>query len=186
MERFYETDVFLKHRLFFLLCLPVSIRRNKHFIHHYQNEMKSIPRDIAHQNIEDTAKRVRSRALKLFDYSTFGKKLEQDIADLSLWNAYSFLKKIGVKVCPICNVSPFKLLIRSREPGTGELKSRPALDHYLCKSKFPFFGVNVRNLVPNCTTCNSGLKGDKDFMATVHLNPYYHSLPRYSFFQVML
>ena len=53
---------------------------------------------------------------------------------------------------------------------------RPALDHYICKSKYPFFSVNIRNLIPSCTACNSNLKSDHDFIKVKHLNPYKDSI----------
>ncbi|WP_016798514.1 hypothetical protein [Vibrio cyclitrophicus] len=178
MEKFDETYTFKNHRLFFLLCLPLSIRQNRIFLKHYRKEMKNLPNEMSRQGLEDIASRVRQRAVKLFDYGKFGTKptRTRDIADLTIWNAYSFLNKIQPEVCPFCNIHLTTLLVDEIDTDTGILRSRPALDHFLCKVNYPFFGVNIRNLVPSCTTCNSALKGEMDFMGKPHLNPYLHSL----------
>ena len=56
-------------------------------------------------------------------------------------------------ICPFCGLSPMR----------GKFtKSREANDHFLPKSKYPFNSVNLLNLAPACSTCNSGYKGDTD------------------------
>lgn len=47
---------------------------------------------------------------------------------------------------------------------------RPEFDHYLPKSKYPFFAMSLYNLIPSCHICNSSCKGTKEFCLT--MNPY--------------
>lgn len=46
-------------------------------------------------------------------------------------------------------------------------KHRSALDHYLPKSVYPFVGVNFKNLIPICDTCNEKYKLDKDTLLEI-------------------
>ena len=78
-------------------------------------------------------------------------------------DAYKLAKILDVSVCPYCN-----------ENYTYTMKSgfRPEFDHFLPKSKYPALQLSLYNLVPSCHTCNSTLKGQKDFRQEPHLNPY--------------
>lgn len=46
--------------------------------------------------------------------------------------------------------------------------TRDAFDHYLPKSKYPFNSVNLKNLAPSCSKCNSGNKRDDDPLHDKH------------------
>ncbi len=62
--------------------------------------------------------------------------------------AASIIEELNVKVCPYCNCQ-YTVTVTSRKKSI-----RPQLDHYICKSKYPYFAVTLWNLVPSCSACN--------------------------------
>ena len=60
-----------------------------------------------------------------------------------------FIKKMNLKVCPYCGRN--QINVASYE---GKRDSKPPIDHFLPKSKYPFLAVSFYNLIPCCTTCN--------------------------------
>lgn len=176
MENIVDSTIFKKYRLFFLLCLPKDIRHSKAFGFHTYREFKNLPRDTCGISIDDLSEQVRERAIKLFDYDYFSKKSDNSLG-IPNWGAYELAKRTMPEACPFCNTQSNKLIIID-----GQEKARPALDHYYCKSKYPFFRVSLRNLISSCTTCNSVFKQEKDFINTPHLSPYEGTLiENYSF-----
>ncbi len=176
MERFYHSKIYNKHRLFFLMCLPDNVRKMQSFISDLIKEMRFLPREMRCRSIDAISNEIRERALKLFDYEYFSYIPTNRKYDPNTWNAYAFLNKIKPKVCPYCNINLTTIIIDDIDPVTNQAVLRPALDHYICKSKYPFFSVNIRNLIPSCTACNSNLKSDHDFIEVEHLNPYKDSI----------
>lgn len=98
----------------------------------------------------------------LFDYSEFSSK--DSIYD---WNAYELTKELGVKTCLYCNRN-YTLTVSN----SGKDIIRPELDHFLPKSINPILSLSFYNLIPSCHTCNSNLKGKKDFALSTHFHPY--------------
>lgn len=94
---------------------------------------------------------------------------------LGIWNAYMFVLMSGIRVCPYCNrqyITPLFTL-------TSQM--RADLDHFLPKSKYPYFSMSLFNLVPVCKACNSSLKRTKEFKEG-DLNPYEESFDDYAQF----
>lgn len=80
-----------------------------------------------------------------------------------------FYAALDVKVCPYCN----RILIDPIDEGAGKKTVVGELDHFYCKSKYPYFAVSLYNLVPSCGICNGkSRKGEKDLFGTVFENPY--------------
>lgn len=71
-------------------------------------------------------------------------------------------RKLGVKTCPYCNQS---YTLSAYKHG---LHVRPPFDHFLPKSKHPWFALSFYNLIPSCSNCNT-LKGEKEKKI---INPY--------------
>lgn len=95
---------------------------------------------------------------KIFNYDNFIKKH-------GAWNAYELCKKSIARTCPYCNQAyAFTFQVK----GKG---FRPTLDHFYSKDTFPHLALALNNLIPSCYTCNSSLKGRKDFFKNEHLNP---------------
>lgn len=63
------------------------------------------------------------------------------------------LRSLGMKVCPYCGCTN----IGRR----GDHILGAELDHFVSKSKYPFFALNLYNLVPSCNSCNNR-KNDED------------------------
>ena len=79
------------------------------------------------------------------------------IDKLTAWNPYIMQFHRKIRTCPYCNrqyITP----VYSR---TG--RTRADLDHFYSKSKYPYFSMSIYNLIPSCKSCNSSLKGMKEF-----------------------
>lgn len=77
-------------------------------------------------------------------YHIFVKGLYDEVLD-----KLQFIKKVNLKVCPYCGRN--QINVASYE---GKRDSKPPIDHFLPKSKYPFLAVSFCNLIPCCTTCN--------------------------------
>ena len=64
--------------------------------------------------------------------------------------------RIPSKCCPFCGMELFEPF----HPGVA----RPQIDHYLPITIYPFAGVNLRNLVPMGSACNSAYKRNTDIL----------------------
>lgn len=73
------------------------------------------------------------------------------------WNDYAFIMESGLRVCPYCNRQYITPIYSDRG------KMRADIDHFLPKSKFPYFSMSLYNLIPVCKSCNQSLKGDREF-----------------------
>jgi len=60
--------------------------------------------------------------------------------------AFLFLKK-NLKVCPICTLKNF-------EAADTNFEDREPYEHFLPKEKYPWFYLDMRNLIPICDKCN--------------------------------
>lgn len=94
-----------------------------------------------------------------FDYDSFGKSDK----------AYSLLFDLNINVCPYCN----RQFINTFISPNG--KTRATLDHFYCKSEYPYLALSFYNLIPSCYSCNSSLKGSKKFNFKNNVNPYHSS-----------
>lgn len=97
----------------------------------------------------------------VFDYNSF-------ISDRSGWNAYDLTNKMAIDVCTYCNRNYTYTIFDEK----GKRVARPELDHFLLKSKYPYLALSFYNLIPSCHTCNSGIKGSKDFNFRDYIHPY--------------
>lgn len=69
-----------------------------------------------------------------------------------------FIKSHDLSVCPYCGRQ--KIDVASY---ANKRTSKPPIDHFFPKSKYPFLAVSFRNLIPCCTNCNEfANKGDFD------------------------
>ena len=67
--------------------------------------------------------------------------------------AYWLMDQLQVRTCPYCN--------RVYTTQSFATKLRPPFDHFIPKSKHPYFGLSLFNLVPACDYCNRK-KGEGD------------------------
>lgn len=83
------------------------------------------------------------------------------------WGAYAYTKKLGVKCCPYCNRTYITTL------GSDKKKFvRADIDHFLAKSKYPYFRLSFFNLIPSCVICNRNAKGEKKTKLDSNIYPY--------------
>lgn len=88
-----------------------------------------------------------------------------DYKDLSKCFGYDIVKSSNLEVCPYCNAEDIRII-------EGEKKRhRPDIDHFLPKSKYPFFATSLYNFIPAGTACNRSFKRDVDL-----INGYIHPL----------
>lgn len=99
----------------------------------------------------------------ILDYAGFN--VGRKFSDGKKWNRHEFIKSLGVKVCPYCN----RQYITFYEDGTADYKTTADADHYYPKAGYPILQMNIFNLVPSCSVCNSRTKGTSDER---HLYPY--------------
>ncbi|WP_342248188.1 hypothetical protein [Pseudomonas sp. OTU2001] len=97
---------------------------------------------------------------QIFNYEKFTSKYGQ-------WNAYALCKKSKTRICPYCNHA-YAFTIKTKG---GSF--RPTLDHFFYKDRYPHLALTLYNLIPSCSSCNSSLKGKKDFFKSPHLNPLF-------------
>lgn len=91
--------------------------------------------------------------------------------------------------CPYCGDAPVFVVEHVGADGNNVV-SKAVLDHYLPKSEFPYFAVNIYNLFPCCGRCNTAdVKGNKmpietDINGTNHwliMHPHYFEENRLTF-----
>lgn len=102
---------------------------------------------------------IHNLAKRLFEFS-FGvlsriksPGAESSVRDVHYAVAYEHLTK---KCCPFCGMERL-------EPHHPDIP-RHDLDHYLAISRYPFCGVNLRNLTPMGDRCNSSYKLAEDIL----------------------
>ena len=121
-------------------------------------KIKKLYRELKAE-LKGEAKETMSRLFEVFNYKQFTESTEP-------WGAYPLTRILGVSVCPYCN----RNYINTVETETG--KTRPELDHFYPKSRFPILALSIYNLIPSCHTCNANLKGSIDFYSIRHMHPY--------------
>ena len=95
------------------------------------------------------------------EYKKFTIKTDNDTYD-----AYTLAQALNVTVCPYCNRN-YTFTVRSKNGST-----RPQFDHFYDKATYPILALSFYNLIPSCPTCNSSIKGRKQFSLTTHVHPY--------------
>lgn len=83
--------------------------------------------------------------------------------------SYWLAERIGHNTCTYCN-RQYTFTVSGKND--RERITRPAFDHWFPKSSFPLLSLNLYNLIPSCSICNSGAKGDKIFKLGEYIHPY--------------
>lgn len=78
------------------------------------------------------------------------------VDNASKYNAYTFIKNLGVTVCPYCDEEYLDVLEQDGTPTQRTLE----LDHFFPKSSFPALAMCFYNLVPSGQNCN-GIKKER-------------------------
>lgn len=103
---------------------------------------------------------------KIFNYHSFSNKKRKN------YNGYALTENLGINSCPYCNRLYTLTIICKKARGITKFVTRPELDHYLPKSKYPLFGLSFNNLIPSCSICNK-IKNDDTDHTRMHHHPYF-------------
>ncbi|WP_111709145.1 hypothetical protein [Lutibacter citreus] len=105
-------------------------------------------------NLFDTAKNFFIALYSSLDSDWLNKCTETKVLEY----LKSFKRINRLHICPVCHNEPFK---------SNKYENRGALDHWLCKSKYPLTSVHFNNLIPLGDGCNcSKVKGEKEIIWT--------------------
>lgn len=84
-------------------------------------------------------------------------------------NSYWLARRVGHNTCTYCNR---QYTITVGEKDTSPNITRPQFDHWFPKELFPLLSLNLYNLIPSCSICNSSVKGSEVFSFATHIHPY--------------
>lgn len=118
-----------------------AIKKNRDLIYEKINELK-IKEEIRIDKVLSWLKELRD-------------KIEKD--EEFQWSVYKLVRIIGLNVCPYCDRQFITILETNK-------KYRPQLDHFIPKSRLPFFAISLFNLIPSCGICNSSIKTSVNFI----------------------
>lgn len=125
--------------------------------------------DFILADMDTLRKLVTSPAALQFDefrklYSGYFSAGSQKYVDsVTKYNAYTFIKNIGLTVCPYCEEEYLDVI----ETSEGGKKRTLEIDHFFPKGKYPALAMCFFNLVPSGQNCN-GLKLEAD----LGMSPY--------------
>ena len=130
----------------------------------YRNENE----EILFQKYSD----ILNKLLEVFDYN----------GQLSRNKSRSYKLSIGQgrNTCTYCNR---QYVITVNGKNNEERIARPQLDHWFSKELYPLLSLNIYNLIPCCSICNSSIKGNTIFSLDTHIHPYLDSTPEEPAFQ---
>lgn len=83
--------------------------------------------------------------------------------------SYKITMEQGHNTCTYCNR---QYVITVNGENDEERIARPQLDHWFSKELYPLLSLNIYNLIPCCSICNSSIKGNSIFSLNTHIHPY--------------
>ena len=105
-----------------------------------KDELKAYYDEYSPQLIDKIASLFDSLYSNYINRESFNNRVNMTIRN----HIRAFNKKNG-RICVFCGLDHNMVI---------DGQSRPALDHWLPKSKFPFTAINFNNLIPACESCN--------------------------------
>lgn len=84
----------------------------------------------------------------------------------TMYDAYNLAENLDIPTCTYCNRIYTKTVINPSKI------TRPTFDHWFSKSDYPLLALSFFNLIPSCSICNSGVKGNNSFQIDTHFHPY--------------
>ncbi|EJG0698674.1 hypothetical protein C4G33_RS05980 [Vibrio parahaemolyticus] len=116
------------------------------------NSMKTGTYDLSNEEVNLFSNWINEFS-GIFNYNAMSRVFGREITN-----------SLDLDVCPYCNNEDIETI---NEVGA---ETRPDLDHFFPKSKFPFLGLTLSNIIPAGTRCNQKYKSDKSMFDHVH--PY--------------
>ena len=141
------------------------------------DELANITKDKLFQNTgvndEEIKKRCIENIISILGYYRFSEGAQHTkMKDGKTWCRHSFMNALGIKVCPYCNREYITSYYVS-ENRNKKVRTTTDTDHYYPKSYFPLLSMNIHNMVPSCSICNSRMKLNKvKCKEDAHLYPY--------------
>lgn len=132
---------------------------NDTFLYIYGFEYSNAFKKESKQIIKGT----REELDKILNYREFNKGIK--LTSGKKWSRHEFIKSLGIRVCPYCN----RQYITFYEDEVVGSRTTADADHYYPKSDYPILQMNIFNLIPSCSVCNSRMKGISNKR---HLYPY--------------
>ncbi|MDO4319215.1 MAG: hypothetical protein Q4C34_01450 [Bacteroidales bacterium] len=86
--------------------------------------------------------------------------------------AYWLAGTTGRNTCTYCNRQYIFTIESCDEKGETRMIARPQFDHWFPKSAYPLLSLNLYNLIPSCSICNSSVKGATNMSLDTHIHPY--------------
>lgn len=120
----------------------------------------------------DISYAMKQEPVPVFPRWLFVEQMYEGKDHVTPFSKKDFVADKDMMVCPYCG----RILIDMAELGTSA--SKPDIDHFLPKSKYPFLAMSYCNMIPVCHTCNDiHNKGDMDPLVHPNfekklLNPY--------------
>lgn len=74
--------------------------------------------------------------------------------------------------CTYCNRQYTQNIVKDEGTNSKNRITRPQLDHWFSQELFPLMSLSFYNLIPSCSICNSGAKGNIIFRFGTHIHPY--------------
>lgn len=121
-------------------------------------------RDKSETAIYNKYNPILSKLCKVFDY-------EGQISSQKS-RSYKLTLAQGFNTCTYCNR---QYVITVGGTNDASRIARPELDHWYSKELFPLMSLNIYNLIPSCSICNSTAKGNIIFRLSTHIHPYLFS-----------
>ena len=183
IARKYRSGLFKNRRSDFvqpcdkLRCLKAGLKCDNHsafvyrariyidkIINDFEINLDSLPSTFS-SLIKDYEKIMPKRWLSTaVSYNGVTKEFHKHIVDAMRYEdvgseIYPFLEEVGLHVCAYCNIQPVVY--------EGK-KANCTLDHFCCKSHYPYLCLSFFNLYPCCQRCNEKKSYD-DFLGYFEL-----------------
>ena len=111
-------------------------------------------------------KSVNNMLKEFFNYDNFAGRKGQGKKGGGIPLIKEVLKHI--RYCPYCNAD----MIYTIKCDDNDKPYKSAFDHFYPRSRYPFLGLSLYNLIPSCDRCNSKFKLDKHKEVLGTFNPY--------------
>lgn len=135
------------------------------------SDIRSIRRVLDIYERKYSSERLRSKIAekisKHISYDNFSRKVAGK-KNLCYEMSLKISNDFKIKCCPFCQINS----ILSKGEGV-DYQYRSDLDHFFCKSKYPFLSISIWNLIPICKECNTTFKSDNNFFLNKHHNPIF-------------
>ena len=118
-------------------------------------------RDVAQKPLFQKYFGTLKKILDIFDYDG---QLSRNKS-----RSYKLSMGQGRNTCTYCNR---QYVITVNGKNDKERIARPQLDHWFSKELYPLLSLNIYNLIPCCSICNSSIKRNTIFSLDTHIHPY--------------